>query len=90
MSFSDVGNDSEVGIRNLAKLSNFARMVGAHFNNSDLGIGVHLQQSQRHANVVVQVALRRRYLVFLLKHGNDQFFGGGFSIRPGDAQHRNA
>ena len=80
-----IGDESAVGVGDAAEELDFAQMVGAHLDDGNLGIGGDGQQGQRHAEVVVEVALGGRHAVALGENGGDQFLGGGLAVGAGDA-----
>ena len=63
-------------------------MVHADLNHSHLGLVRHTQDRERHADVVVQVALGLADSHFDGQEPRNDFLGGRFSGAPGDANHR--
>ena len=63
-------------------------MVGPHLDDGDFRARGDGQQRERHADVVVEIALRGRDTVFLRQHGGDEVLGGGLAVGAGQAEHR--
>ena len=85
MSLSDIGDETIVGTRNLTQLCNVHRMVGTHLDNGHLVFRAYLQQGQRHANLVVEIALGCQDTITLAEHSIEQFLGSGLAIGACDA-----
>ena len=86
MRFADVGDDAPVGIDDAGKRVDFARMVGAGFNDGEIVFGLDFQQGERHTDVIVEIALREKRVVSRGNHGGSELFRGGFAIGSGDLQ----
>ena len=87
MRFSDVGDEAIVWVGDLAEEIDFARVVGSHLHNGNLGLGLDAQQGERHTDMVIEVAHSVDDVVFLRKHCRDKLFGGRFAVGTSDAEH---
>ena len=58
-------------------------MVRAHLDYCDLSFGTNLEQRQRHADIIVQIALGRRNDKFLGKNAADKLLCGCLSVGTG-------
>ena len=79
-----VGDDGDVGADEGGERGDFARVVRADFDD---GVAVFVgkaQQGERHADVVVEVALGGQGLSLLLQETLQDFFAGGFAVGAGD------
>ena len=65
-------------------------MVSADFNHRSLVASIQRQQSQRHAQVVIQIAARGQYPPASRQNAANQFFGGGLAIATRHRHHRTA
>jgi hypothetical protein len=90
MCLTYVGNQTEIRLCNPGKRVNFALMIGAHFDDGYFGIGRYGQQSERHADMVVQIALSEMHPEAHGQCAGYQFLGGGFSVAAGNADEWNA
>ena len=84
---ADVGDQAVVRLADFHKLGDIVGVVGAHLDHGDLRVGGDGQQRKRHADVVVEIALRGRDAVFLRQHGGDEVLGGGLAVRARQAEH---
>ena len=48
-------------------------------------LGLHLEEGQRHANLIVQIAFGGQHVELAAEHRTYQFLGRGLAIRSGDA-----
>ena len=64
-------------------------MRGTHLDNGNIVAVVEAEQRLGNANVVVEVALRRHYVIALSQHSTNQFLGGCLAIRASNANDRN-
>ena len=78
MNGRDHGHHAAIRLRQPGQRSNFARVRHPHLDDCDLVLGLQLQQLQRHAEVVVQIALRLQHMMARSQHVRDGFFGSGF------------
>ena len=89
MRLSDVGDEAAGGLGSLGKRADVARMACAHLNDGDVVFVGQSEQRFRYAHVVVEIALGGQNIVFLGKHGTNQFFRRGFSVGARDADDGN-
>ena len=82
-----VGDHAVRGVCDAGEQGNLTLMVGAHLNEGELHVGRHRQQSQRDADVVVEVAFGRVHGVALREDGAQEFLGGRLAVAPGEAKH---
>ena len=68
MRLSHISDDAEIRQNNLHKRLDFPWMVSPHLNDSNIMLLRQLQQSLRHSDVVVEVTLCVKHVVFLLQH----------------------
>ena len=88
VSLAYVRDDAKVGQHNLHQCLDFAWVVCAHLDDSNVMFFLELQESLWHTDVVVEVALRVKHIVFLLQYGGNQFFRGRLTVRTCDADDR--
>ena len=96
---ADDRQHTDGGLRHLGETRHLAKAGNTHFDHGGFGVLGHAQQRQRHAQLVVEVALGFVGLVFLRKHRIEHFLGGGlahaaryahygniefFAVRPAD------
>ena len=86
---TDIGDESAVGIGDTAEEFNLPRMVGAHFHDGQFRSFGDGEQRQRHAEVVVEVALGSRGLVTFVQHGVDELLSSRLAIGTSDADDGN-
>jgi len=84
MGFPNVGDQSVIWLGNVAQKIDFAKVIGTHFNNSNVVFFINAQYGKGYANMVVEVPLGGEQFVFLTEHGCNQLFGGGFAIWSGN------
>ena len=58
MRYPNVGDESEVGIRNLAQVGNLPDMVRTHLHDGHLVCRLDGEQRQRHSYMVIEVPFR--------------------------------
>ena len=87
---SDIGNDSIIRIGDVTKHFNFTRVVGAHLHDAELGIFIHGKQGEGYSDMIVQIALRGRHLIFAGQDGMAEFLCRGLSVGTGNAENRDA
>ena len=80
-----VGHDAPVRRSDPAQRRDFARVRHAHLDHRNLVFRLKLEQLQRQAEVVVQVALRLQHAKRVAEHRRNGFLGRGLS---GAAGHR--
>ena len=76
------------GLCHRAELCDFARVVHPEFDHADAVFAAQAQDGQRHANVVVQVALRgqrRAVRRMQMQDGSNHLRDRGFAVAAGDA-----
>ena len=75
-----------VGFGDGGQSCDFAAGAGAHLDDAELNLGSHRQQSERHADVVVEVAAGGVDGVSFGQYTADEFFGRRFAVaaRYGD------
>ena len=66
MRHPDIGDETVGGLGDAAQVGDFARVVGAHLHDGDFGAGCYGEQRERHADVVVEVALGEGHAVLRL------------------------
>ena len=76
---ADVRDDSPSGLRDGAEGGDFAGVVHAHFDDSNLMFGFQAQQLQRDAEVVVEIAGGFENVEAGGEDFGDGFFGRGFA-----------
>ena len=85
MSLADIGYETIVRQSYLHQLLDVARVARAHLHHSKLCLRVDAQQSQRHSDAVVQIALGRSHTIFHRQHLTDQFFCCSLSVGTGQS-----
>ena len=90
VSLAHVGNESQVGLGHGQQGFQVLGMAGTHFHNGNLGAGTNLEDRERDANLVIEVAFRSAHAVGSAQGCLDQFLGGGFAVGAGKADHGNA
>ena len=65
MSFANAGDIAIIGLGDITKESDFARVIGTHFYNSDISFGFDREQGEWHPYIVVEVALSGYYVQLL-------------------------
>ena len=65
MSATYVGDHAVVGLADVCQLVDVAWVTGAHFHDGHLGVRLDSQHSERHSELVVEVALCEDDIVFL-------------------------
>ena len=86
---SHVGDKPQVGLGHGQQGFEVFRMAGAHFHDGYLGPRMNAQHRERHANLVVQVALRGADAVGGAQGPLDKLLGGGFAVGAGKADNGN-
>ena len=87
---ADVGDEAVVGLGNRGQQGDFAAGARPHLHHAELRRGIHRQQRQRHADVVVQVALRGAEHEALGEHAADELLGRRLAVAARDGQNRDA
>ena len=82
-----VGDQAVVRLADFHELGDVVGMVGTHLDHGHLRVGGDGQQRERHADIIVEIALRGRDAVFLRQHGGDEVLGGGLAVRARQAEH---
>ena len=82
----------------LREITNLARVVHAHFDHRVAMLGLQLEQHERHADVVVQIAARCEHLVCrivgcgfsngLPQNRSEHFLDGGLAAAAGQRDER--
>ena len=85
VSQSHVSYYAVVGLGSLSQRLYVSRMACSHFNYCNLMLLVHPEQRFRHSHVVVEVALRSQYVVFLSQHRGYEFLSRSLSVSAGNA-----
>ena len=85
-----VGDQRHGRRANRCQIGDFARMVHTHLDHGGAMRGTQAKQSQRQADIVIQVAAggQHRSAIDRLQDGRDHFFGGRLSVRAGHRDHR--
>ena len=65
MRFANAGDIAIIGLGDITEESDFARVIGTHFYNSDIGFGFDREQGEWHSYIVVEVALSGYYIQLL-------------------------
>ena len=89
MRLAHIGDEAVGGLGNGQQRFEVFRMAGAHLNDGDLGILPYLEDTQRNADIVVQIAFRSHHAVFGRQDAADELLGGGFSVGTGKADYGN-
>ena len=82
-----VGDEATGRLSRFHQRLDVTRVTGSHLNDCNLVLLRQTEQCLGHTHVVVEVALGVKHIVFLGKHGSDQFLRGGLAIGAGDANH---
>ena len=77
---SHVGQQAVVGFGDGGQQGDFAAGARAHLHDAELRAGIHRQQRQRDADVVVEVAAGGIDLETAREDAAHEFLGGGFSV----------
>ena len=83
---ADVGDEPVVGLGNRGQQGDFAAGARPHLHHAELRRGIHRQQRQRHADVVVQIALRGAEHEALGEHAGDELLGRRLAVAACDGQ----
>ena len=81
---ADVRNHGDIGFCGQRKRADFIGTARAHFHDGSLMAVLQLEQRHRHANMVVEVTLRRMGLVFHGEHGLRHLLGGRLAVASGN------
>ena len=81
---ADVGPHPHVGLGDVHQHPDLAGVVHAQFHHRDVGCGAQLDERDRQAQVVVQVAAVLDHAVSRAEHGGDGVLGGGLAGAAGD------
>ena len=87
---ADVGDDAIVGFGNRCEQRNLATGACAHLDNAKFGLVVHRKQSQRNADMVVEVASGGVNLETLGQYAADELLGCGLAVAAHDADNRDS
>ena len=90
MRLAHIGYKPVIRKRNRSKSGDLSGMIGTHLHHRHLCLIRDAQQSKRHSNVIVQIALRSGHTVSCRKHGTKKLLSGGLSIGPGQTYNRYA
>ena len=82
---SDLAHDGKIGVGRLGQALNLMKMVHAHLEHQDLGIGRSGKHRERHADQVVEIALRGPDAITLGEHGGEHVLGRRLANRTGNA-----
>ena len=88
MSFAHVGNKSVIGIHNFTQQLNLSRMIGAGFDHGNLMGCVQTQQRFGHTDMVVEISLRKEYIITFGEHGRYEFLGRRLAVGPCNLNNR--
>ena len=88
MAEADVGHHTDVGPGDPAEPVHLAKIADAHFQHRHLIVLPDAEHGQRHAQLVVKVALGLAYPELLFQHRGDHFFRTGLSHASHDTHHR--
>ena len=88
MFFADRCDHRDVGCDDRTQPRDFARGVGAGFDDGDIGVVGQREQRQWHANFVVQIADRCVHVVSAGEHGREHSLRTGLAVRPADGNDR--
>ena len=86
---ADVGQDAVVGFGDRRQQGDFAAGAGAHFDHAEFGVAGHGEQRQRHADVVVEIAVRGIDFEAFGQHAAHQLLGRGLAVAARNGQNRN-
>ena len=65
MRFANASDIAIIGLGDIAEESDFARVIGTHFYNSDISLRFDREQGEWHPYIVVEVALSGYYIQLL-------------------------
>ena len=88
MSRRHVGDHRDAGLDHLAVPRHFARKAGAGLDDQRLGVGRRLEDRERHADQVVEVAPRRPDPIAGPQCRGQHFLGGGLAVGSGSRADR--
>ena len=89
MCLAHIGDVAVIRPADLDELGNVVGMVCAHLHHGHFRVRGHGEQCERHAYVVVEVALGGSDLELRTQCGGDKFLGGGFPVCAGQSDYRN-
>jgi len=90
VALADRGDDADVRPRNGRQGGDLTGLVGAHFQNHDLGIVRRIEERERHADAVVQIPACGVDRPAALHGGTGQVLGGRLPRGAGDADNRSS
>ncbi len=91
MGGTGVGDHADLRTHQRDGVGNFAETGGTQFDDRDTMPGTQLQQRQRRAEVVVQVAAGGQHAVFAVggtQDAGEHFLDAGLAAGAGDRRHR--
>ena len=88
MNRSYVRHHADIRLGDFGEGANFSGVRHSHLNDCQVVPGFELQQHQREAEMVVQIAFGLQDAELRGQHVGDGFFGGGLTGRTGDANQR--
>ena len=86
----DVGQQPVVGLGDRGQQGDLAAGARPHLHDAELRVGIHRQQRQRHADVIVQVALRGMDREALGQHAAYELLGRRLAVAARDGEDRDA
>ena len=84
-----VGHDADGRLRETREVRDLADVIRAHLDDGVAMLGRQLQQHQRHADVIVEIAARDQRLALARQDRADQLLRGRLAVAAGDADQRN-
>ena len=84
---ADIGDHADVRLGYAREIANFAGMVHADFEHSHLRVVRHIEDAQRHADVVVEITARLANAQRRREQRRDGLFGHRLAGAAGDADH---
>ena len=90
MRLAYVRNQPVIGPGDRAEQRDLAGVARSHLDDAYLDRAVHGEQRQRHADMVVQIALRDGRAELAREYPTDELFGRGLAVAARDGEDRNA
>ena len=75
----DHGHDTAIRLRQPGERGDLAGMRHPHFEHCNFVLWLELQQLQRHAEMIIQIAFGFQHSMLGSQHVRDGFFGRGFA-----------
>ena len=85
MGGAGIGHDTDIGPRDAGQVGDVSRSVAAHLDDGEAVRGVEAGQGQRHAELVVVIALRGQGRPLGRQDGGDHFLDRRLAVAAGNA-----